>query len=313
MLPSGHHHRLVGSAMAAGLVAGVVGLGAVTPGPLPALASGPAPMSVVTAENFWGSLAAQLGGSRVRVVSVVSDPNADPHEYETNARDARLVAGARLVIVNGAGYDTWADRLLQAQPARGRRVLSVARLLGKAPGANPHFWYDPSDVARVVAKVSAEYRALEPAQRGYFAAQERRLAAALRPYRERLASIGRRFRGVAIASTESVFAYLAQSLKLDLVTPAAFMEATSEGVDPPVSTITTFEEQLRRHSFRVLVYNVQTETPLTTALRKGARAAGIPVVGISETIQPPRATFEQWMDAELDRLEAALAAGARGR
>src|SRR5437870_6260138 len=62
-------------------------------------------VQVVAAENFWGSLVSQLGGTHTQVLSIVSDPNADPHEYESNAANARAIANANLVIVNGAGYD----------------------------------------------------------------------------------------------------------------------------------------------------------------------------------------------------------------
>src|SRR5512135_3741903 len=90
---------------------------------LVACGQGPAPsgvIGVVAAENFWGRIAAQLGGSRVSVQSVVSDPNADPHEYESSAADARAFADANLVILNGAGYDDSGQRLIDANPAGGR-------------------------------------------------------------------------------------------------------------------------------------------------------------------------------------------------
>src|SRR5580704_6357413 len=77
-------------------------------------ASGSKVLQVVAAENFWGSIVSQIGGSHVQVLSIVSDPNADPHEYESNASDARAVANADYVIENGVGYDSWMDKLLSA-------------------------------------------------------------------------------------------------------------------------------------------------------------------------------------------------------
>ena len=100
-------------------------------------------LQVVAAENFWGSLVSQIGGSHVQVLSIVSDPNADPHEYESNATDARAVATANYVIENGAGYDSWMDKLVGAGSSPNRKVLNVATLLGKKEGDNPHFWYNP--------------------------------------------------------------------------------------------------------------------------------------------------------------------------
>src|SRR5438445_5598097 len=99
------------------------------------------PVQVVAAENFWGNIAAQVGGSHVHVTSIIADPNADPHSYEPTATDARTVADAQYVIVNGAGYDPWTDKLLQANPASGRKELNVGNFNGKHEGDNPHMWY----------------------------------------------------------------------------------------------------------------------------------------------------------------------------
>src|SRR5690242_9025587 len=101
-------------------------------------------IQIVAGENFWGSLVSQIGGSHVQVLSIVSDPNADPHEYESNTNNARAIAMANYVIENGAGYDSWADKLLSASSAPNRKVLNVATLLGKKEGDNPHFWYSPA-------------------------------------------------------------------------------------------------------------------------------------------------------------------------
>jgi zinc/manganese transport system substrate-binding protein len=272
-----------------------------------------APLVVVAAENTWGSIAAQLGGVHVVVTSIVSDPNADPHEYESNPADARLMASANYVIVNGAGYDNWANHLLAAQPNAGRKVLDVANLVGKRDGDNPHFWYDPSYVYKVIAQITADYRALQPAQSSYFDSRSAAFAQQLAPYKERLANVQQHFAGTPVASTESIFQYLAAYVHLDVVTPVAFMQAVSEGNDPPASSLVTFTDQIRSKAFRVLVFNVQTVTPLTTQLKEQAASRNIPVVGVSETIQPPNASFEQWMVGQLDSLINALNAGALGK
>jgi zinc/manganese transport system substrate-binding protein len=267
------------------------------------------PITVVAAENTWGSLAAQLGGRRVDVLSVVSDPNADPHEYETNPANARAVADARYVIVNGAGYDSWATELLAAQAEPARRVLDVATLLGRRDGDNPHFWYSPAFVGRVMERITADYERLDPADRGYFERRQAVVEAAFSGERQRIAALRARFAGRPVAATESIVEYLAAALDLRLVTPGAFMDAVAEGNDPPAQAEATFYRQIAERSFGVLVYNVQTATPLTTSLRRAAASAGIAVVGVSETIQPPDESFEAWMDGQLDRLAHALGAG----
>jgi zinc/manganese transport system substrate-binding protein len=269
--------------------------------------SGPAHhLNVVAGENFWGSIAAQLGGSHVDVTSVVSNPNADPHEYESSSADARVFAGADYVILNGAGYDAWGDKLLAANPARRRRVLAVGALLGKRDGDNPHFWYSPEYVEHVADRITHDYQLLDPADAQAFAVLRDGLAHSLAPYHERIASIRRAFRNVKVAATEDIFVYLASALGLDLVSPTAFMQAVAEGNDPPADAVARFQDQIAAHEPAVLVYNTQTVTPITTSLRQEALDRGIPVVGISETMQPVTSTFEAWQTGQLVALETAL-------
>jgi zinc/manganese transport system substrate-binding protein len=263
-------------------------------------------IQVVAVESFWGSLASQLGGSHVSVTSIVSDPNADPHEYESSPADARVMAKADYVIVNGAGYDDWARKLLEAQPSPRRKVLTVADLLKKKDGDNPHFWYGPQYVAKVISKISSDYESLDPKDASSFTSRYHSVESDLAPYRQRIAYVQQHFARTPVAATESIFQYMAQYLKLDLVTPYPFMEAVAEGNDPPSSAEATFESQIQKKDFKVLVYNEQTVTPLTTSVRTQTAQEGVPVVAVSETLEPPGATFERWMDGELDSLIKAL-------
>jgi zinc/manganese transport system substrate-binding protein len=268
-------------------------------------------LQVVAGENFWGSIAGQLGGSHVSVTSVVSDPNADPHEYQTNTQTARTFAAARYVILNGAGYDAWADRLLSANPVQGRKVFTVANLLGKHEGDNPHFWYDPDYVTRVTNQITSDYKALDPADAGYFDRQSQQfLNVALKPYHDRIATIKAQFAGQKVGATESIFVYLASALGLDLISPPEFMQAVAEGNDPPAASVAQFQQQIQQKQITVLVYNVQTSTDVTNSLKLVATQQNIPIVGVSETLQPTDATFQDWQYAQLLALQNALNAGA---
>ncbi len=272
-----------------------------------------ATIQVVAAENFWGSLVSQLGGSRVSVVSIVSDPNADPHEYESNADTAKAFTTANYVILNGAGYDSWADKLLSAGTNTNRKVLNVADLLGKKDGDNPHFWYNPDYVNRVIARMEGDLISIDPSDTEYYKEQYAALQKTLAPYQNRIASIKNQFGGTPIACTESICVYPAASLGLNLVSPAEFMDAVDEGNDPPVQSVVKFEGLIKDKKMQVLVYNEQTVTPITETIKKMAGGAGIPVVGITETIQPPDASFQDWMNGELMALENALNAKALGQ
>jgi zinc/manganese transport system substrate-binding protein len=263
-------------------------------------------LQVIAAENFWGNIAAQLGGARVTVTSIVTNPNADPHEYESSATDARAFAAADYVILNGAGYDDWGEKLLGANPNPSRKVLTVADLVGKGAGDNPHFWYNPDWVDRVADRITADYKALDAAHAGYFDQQRGSFRAALQPYHSLIARIRATAGGVPVGATESIFVYLAGALGLNLISPPEFMKAVAEGDDPPARAVAEFQSQVSGHQIKVLVYNTQTSTPITDNLKALARAGRIPVVGISETLEPATASFQDWQVGQLTALEAAL-------
>jgi zinc/manganese transport system substrate-binding protein len=264
----------------------------------------------VAGENFWGSIASQLGGSRVSVRSVVTDPNADPHEYESSTADARDFAEADLVILNGAGYDDWGQKLLDANSSSHRTVLNIAQLLVRKPGDNPHFWYNPANVTAVADKVTAELKAIDSGDANYFDQQRSAFTVALKPYADLVAQIKTKYTGAPIGSTESIFVHMAGALGLNLISPPEFMDAVAEGTDPPASAVATFHDQVAGKKIKVLVYNIQASSALTASLKQLAQQQGIPLVGVTETLQPVGATFQAWQVAQLTALEAALASAA---
>ncbi|MCI4363120.1 MAG: zinc ABC transporter substrate-binding protein [Thermoplasmata archaeon] len=265
-------------------------------------------IQVVAAENFWGSLIGQLGGTRVCVVSIVSDPNADPHEYETSTVDAVAIANAHLVIENGAGYDDWCLHLVSASNSPHQIVLNIATLLGKVSGDNPHFWYGAAYVNASLAAMFGDLVAIDGTDRAYFQSQYALLNASLtQEVLLRENEIRAQYVGTAVASTESIFVYLANSTGLDLVSPPAFMNAVSEGNDPPIASVTEFENQLQSGNVSLLVYNEQTLTPLTEQMKNLSVQHHIPVVGVTETILPSGTSFEVWMGGQLLALQNALA------
>jgi zinc/manganese transport system substrate-binding protein len=267
-------------------------------------------VQVLAAENFWGSIAAQLGGAHAEVLSVISNPDTDPHDYEPTAADGRNVAEAQLVIENGVGYDPWMARLVAADQVSGQRVLEVGHLLGLAVGDNPHRWYYPGDVDRVVDGVTADLQRLDPADADYFAQRRQRyLTQGLARYHQLLAQIRARYAGTAVGASESVFVGLAQAAGLHLVTPPSYLQAISEGTDPSAADRATVERQLRDHQVAVWVLNRQNATPDIQSLTDLARAEHIPVTTITETLAPAGQSFQGWQVAQLEALAAALARG----
>jgi zinc/manganese transport system substrate-binding protein len=286
-------------ALAAGLLTG--GCGALPAGAIPH------GVRVVAAENFWGSVARQIGGSRADVRSIITNPAQDPHAYEPTAADARTMATAQLAIVNGVGYDPWASRLVAANPVDGRRVLDVGSLLGLADGQNPHRWYDPVDVRRVASRIALDLERLDPSHaRAYARNLHQFLTGGLAAYNSLIARIRRRFHGVPVGASESIFALQAPALGLRLLTPPNFMRAISEGSDLTAQDISTTEAQLTSRKIRVWVYNSQNATPEIQRLNGLARAHHIPVATVTETLSPATDSFQEWQVAQLRKLEAAL-------
>ncbi len=272
-------------------------------------------LQVVAAGNFWGSLVSQLGGTRVQVLSIVTDPNADPHEYESSTLDAQSITNANYVIVNGAGYDDWAIKIIGASNNPNQKVLNVAKLLGKKEGDNPHFWYSPVYVNQTVAQMYSDLVSIDPTNAAYYKQQYANLNASLGQYNGRIDEIKQKFAGTRVAATEDIFVYLANATGLNLVSPPEFIEAVAEGNDPPAQSVVQFQQQLQGQvgNVTVLVYNEQTVTPLTENIKALAAQQGIPIVGVTETIQPSDVPFQDWMNAELLSLQNALNAKALGK
>jgi zinc/manganese transport system substrate-binding protein len=264
-------------------------------------------LPVVAAENFWGSIATQLGGSKVAVQSIIVNPSTDPHSYEPTASDGVVLAKSQMAIVNGIGYDAWASKLIAANPSSSRKVLNVGDLLGLREGDNPHQWYSPSSVQRVVAQIVADYKQLDPKDSAYFDQQRTRFEThGLAEYNKMIATIRARYAGVPVGYSESIFQPLGEALGLKLLTPYSFAKAIAEGTDVSAADKQTVDTQAQRHLIRVWVYNSQNATPDVQRVNQLARAAHIPITTITETLSPASATFEQWQVAELQNLQRAL-------
>ena len=260
---------------------------------------------VVVGESFWGSLAGQLAGDRLAVRSIVVDPGTDPHSYEPSATDAVRVAQARLVVANGAGYDPWLSRLAAAGSTAA--LLDVGHVLGLRRGDNPHQWYSPSSVRRVIAALTADYTRIDPGDRAYFQARARSLTGhGLADYDRLRAEIRDRYRGVAVGYSESIFAPLGRDLALDLRTPPAFARAIAEGGELSPADRAQVDRQIAGHRISVWVVNAQNLTPDVQRLTSEAHRRAIPVVAVTETLTPPTASFQAWQASELERLERAL-------
>jgi zinc/manganese transport system substrate-binding protein len=275
-------------------------------------ATGRRVIQVVAAENFWGSIASQIGGSHAQVKSIITRPNTDPHSYEPTAIDARALARADLVLENGIGYDPWVPKLLAADQNH-PTVLDVGRLLGVPRGGNPHRWYNPADVQSVIRQLVTDFQSIDPADSAYFA--ELRTSfdrVALRQYNDTVTSITAKYSGTPVGASESIFAMLAPALGLDLITPGSFLRAISEGTDVSAADKETIDHQIKAHAIKVFVYNSQNVTPDVRAQLREVKAEHIPYATITETLVPAGATYQAWQTQQLLGIQTALAAAGAG-
>jgi zinc/manganese transport system substrate-binding protein len=270
-------------------------------------------ISVVAAENFWGSIAAQLGGTKVVVTNIINSPDADPHDYEPTTADARRIASANLVVVNGIGYDPWASKIVDSNHTPGQLELTVGDVVGVKAGGNPHRWYNPDDVAKVVDELTTDYEKLDPSGTTYFEQQKSAFeTTATAAYQAVIADIKAKYAGTPVGASESIFAMIAPALGLDLLTPPDFLKAISEGNDPTAADKATIDAQIKDRRIKVYVYNSQNATPDIQTQVKEAEAVGIPVTTITETMTPATASWEQWQTRQLDALRDALAKASAG-
>ena len=265
-------------------------------------------LQVVAAENFWGNIAQQIGGSYVHVTSIITDPNADPHLYESDARDAADVAAAKVVIVNGVGYDDFMNKLLGASTNTSRTVVSAQQILGVAEGANPHLWYDIPRVHEVADSIEAAYAAKDPAHTSQYQHNLLVFNQSLQPLLQTINTIKQKYAGTPVAYTEPVPGYLLNAAGLNVLTPEGFAKSIEDGDDPSPADTNAMDTLMTNKSVKVLLYNAQTVSPVTENVKSLAKQANIPVIGVTETMPTTAGTtYQTWQADQLQELQNALA------
>ncbi|MGB6892038.1 MAG: zinc ABC transporter substrate-binding protein [Xanthobacteraceae bacterium] len=261
-------------------------------------------IAIVAAENFYGDLAKQIGGDEVSVASVLSNPDQDPHLFETAPSVVRNVAAAQVVIYNGADYDPWMERLLEVTPKPGRVVIVAADLIHKKAGDNPHLWYDPSTMPTLAKALSAALSTADAAHADNYATRLKIFLASLQPLNDKIAAIRAKYAGTVVAATEPVFGYMAAALHLTML-ERHFQLAVMNNTEPSTSDLAAFEDDLKTHKIRVLLSNGQASDKIVQHLVALARAANVPVVSVTETC-PRGLSYQNWMLGELNETETAL-------
>ena len=261
-------------------------------------------VKLVAAENFYGAIAHRVGGLQVAVTSILNSPQQDPHLFEASPAVARQIANARVVIINGADYDPWMAKLLKASPRPDRIVIDVAALTDHKAGDNPHLWYDPATMPKVALALTAALAKADPDHASDYADRLKDTLASLARIDKRVAALRARFKDVPVTATEPVFGYMAAAVGLTMRNER-FQTAVMNDTEPSARDIAAFENDLKQHKVRALIYNKQVSDKLTDRLIAIAKKAKVPVVPVTETM-PGGVTFSAWMLGELDTLDKAL-------
>jgi zinc/manganese transport system substrate-binding protein len=267
-------------------------------------------VAVVASTNVWGDIAAQIGGDRVEVTSIISDPSTDPHEYQANSRTQLALSKAQVVIENGGGYDDFVDTMLQASGNSSVEVLNAVKISGfdAAQGAelNEHVWYDYGTVAKVAAQISSALSAVDPGGSSVFEANTRTFVAGLDALDAAVAKVKAADAGKGAAITEPVPLYLLEAMGLENRTPDAFSEAIENDTDVPAKVLQQTLALFTDKKVSVLAYNAQTTGPQTQKVLDAATAAGVPVVPVQETL-PTGMSYLQWQQGIITAIGDALA------
>jgi zinc/manganese transport system substrate-binding protein len=266
------------------------------------------PVKVVAAENFYGDMASQIGGANVAVTSILNSPDQDPHLFEASPETAKALTDAKIVIVNGVDYDPWMEKLLSAHKAPARKEILVGALVGHKPGDNPHLWYDPAYMKAAAKAFVGDLTAVDPAHKADYEQGYAKFVDSLKPLDDKIVAMRKSYAGQPVTLSEPVFGYQAELIGLK-VRNEKFALAIMNNAEPTPSEVAGFENDLKGHKVKAMLYNAQASEPAVTKLVDLAKASGIPVVGVSETT-PPNSTYQDWMMGQLNALDKALSGGA---
>jgi zinc/manganese transport system substrate-binding protein len=274
-------------------------------------AAAPCPVEavpIVVSVDQWGDITRHLAGACGDVTTIITGTAGDPHDYEPSPADRATFGRARLVVMNGLGYDEWAASAVESTSPR-PEVVDAGVVTGRGDGENPHLWYNPDDVQRVAGAITTALRAALPDASEYLDARVTEWNDALGPYLELVENIRERHAGRRVATTEPVADELFRVAGLDNVTPAGYASSAANESDPAPGDLADFQRLLRDRGADVLVVNTQTEGPLPAQLRTAAEDAGVPVVEVTETIPSTQRSFVDWQIDQLRRLDTTLSEG----
>ena len=276
-------------------------------------ASSPAPdqdpvdgrVSVVASTNVYGSIVSAVGGDRVRVTTLIDDPAADPHSYESTPAGAAAVAGAQLVVYNGGGYDHWVDDALSGHPKT--QAVNTYSLLpsGQPQPANEHVFYDPSTAKAVATQIADRLAQADAANADTYRANAAEFGKKADDILQTERAIGQSHPGTSVVATEPVAHYLLVNAGITDKTPEGFSSAIEEDADPSPADLAAMLDLINKRQVSAVLFNAQTQTAVTKQIQDAAQKASVPVVTVTETL-PQGTDYLSWQRQTADQLANAL-------
>ena len=264
-----------------------------------------APINIVAAENFYGALAAEIGGTNVTVQSIISNPEADPHLFATSAATNRALSQAQIIIYNGADYDPWMEQLLNTLDQHQVTVINVATLMNIKAAANPHIWYQPETFPRLAQLLERTICQLNPAATSATQANLTKFLAANHHVAEAIKQVKAQYGGTKVTATEPVFGYMAEAMGFKMY-GLDFQGKIMNNSEASPKMIAAYQQLLTSRQVKILFYNRQVKDTLTANMQNLAKMQHIAVVGVTETM-PTNLSINQWLTQEIMASAAAAA------
>lgn len=264
-----------------------------------------APINIVAAENFYGELAQEIGGNGVKVQSIISNPDADPHLFTTSPSTSKALSQAQIIVYNGADYDSWMGQMLSTVDKSKVTIINVADLVGVKSGANPHLWYKPETFPKLAQVLADKLIQLEPKNKAQIQANLKQFITEHNKVNQAILQTKTKYAGTPVTATEPVYGYMADAIGLKMA-GLDFQWKIMNDTEPTPKMIASYQELLTDKKVKVLFYNSQVSDSITKNMQNLAEKNAIPIVGVTETM-PNNLTINAWLLGEISATNNALA------
>lgn len=251
-------------------------------------------ITVVTSLDFYAETAKAVLGNHGQVITLINQPNMDPHDFEPTTATAKTVAKGQIVISNGLGYDSWLQRLLTANGKSHITNLRVGEdLWHKKEGTNEHLWYDYRTMPKLARRLAKLYSQRDPKHRQAYEANAKAYIRSLKPINRKITALRAQSNHQKVAVSEPVFNYALTAMGYK-ISNQHFAKAIEDGTDPSPQDIQKLRTAIRQHKIAFFVQNTQADSKVITNLVKLAKQQHVPVLKVTETL-PAHLTYRQWM------------------